>query len=388
MITVPAAKPKRPMLSILALALLLAVPVLGAEQAKPFTAVLQPLVDKGELAGAVVLAADKEKVLAEETVGWADVEARTPMRTDALFWIASMSKPLTGTGLMMLVDEGKLSLDDPVEKYLPEFKTQMVIAEKSADHLLLKKPAKPITVRNVMSHTSGLPFLGPFEPRIDMFPLRERCLAYSLLPLNSQPGTKYAYSNCGIDTGGRIIEVVSGLGYADFMDQRLFKPLGMKDTTLWPSDEQIARLPKCYKSGPKGKGLLQTPMPFMTYPLTDRRRTVSPGGGYFSTASDLAIFGRMILGGGVWQGKRYLSEAAIKQMTAKQTGELPQHYGVGWAVDAKGEGFGHGGACATQIWIDTKRGLVTIFMVQAQGFPGEGGKSWPLSRQAAETLRE
>ena len=126
-------------------------------------AALQPFVDSHTLAGAVTLVADKDKVLSLDAVGYMDVAAKKPMRTDCLFWIASMSKPMTATGLMMLVDEGRVSLDDPVEKYLPEFQGQMLAAEQSPDHVLLKKPAHPITVREVLSHTSGLPFMSRIE---------------------------------------------------------------------------------------------------------------------------------------------------------------------------------------------------------------------------------
>src|SRR5512133_1248333 len=124
----------------------------------PCAAALQPFVEKHELAGAVVLVADKEEVLSEEAVGFADVAEKKAMRTDALFWIASQSKAMTATAVLMLVDEGKISLDDPVEKYLPEFRGQMVVVEKADDHVLLHKPTHPITVREVLSHMSGLPF--------------------------------------------------------------------------------------------------------------------------------------------------------------------------------------------------------------------------------------
>ena len=134
---------------------------------------LQPFVDRSRLAGAVVLVADRDKVLALEPVGFADIAARTPMRPDTLFWIASQSKPITATALMMLVDEGKVRLDDPVEKYLPEFKDQWLAVEQDKDHILLKKPKHPITVRHILSHTSGMPFKSALEqPTLDRLPLR------------------------------------------------------------------------------------------------------------------------------------------------------------------------------------------------------------------------
>ena len=138
--------------------------LVAAEPAK-IAAALQPYVEKQELAGAVALVADKEKVLTCETVGYADVATKKPMQKDSVFWIASQSKPITATALMMLVDEAKVSVDDPVEEYLPEFKGQMGVVEKDAEHVLLKKPTHLITVRNVLSHTSGLPFSSPIDGR-------------------------------------------------------------------------------------------------------------------------------------------------------------------------------------------------------------------------------
>ena len=146
-----------------------------AEEAPKIADVLQPVIGKHQLAGAVTLVADKDRVLALDAVGFADIAAGKPMTTDAVFWIASMSKPMTAAAFMMLVDEGKVSVDDPVEKYLPEFKGQMVVAEKDAEHVLLKKPRHPILVRNVLGHTSGLDFKSPLEvPTLDGLPLERR----------------------------------------------------------------------------------------------------------------------------------------------------------------------------------------------------------------------
>ena len=243
-------------------------------------AALQPYVDKQELAGAVTLVATKDKVLSVDTVGYMDVAAKTPMRADGVFWIASMTKPITGVAVMMLVDEGKISLDDPVEKYLPEFKGQMVIAEKDANHVLLKKPGHPITVRNVLSHTSGLDFKTPLEdPTLDMQPLRDRVRAYAMSPLLFEPDSNYKYSNAGINTAARILEVVSGMPYETFLDKRLFEPLGMKDTTFWPADGQLTRLVKAYKPDAKKTGLEETTVTQLRYPLDDRsKRYPMPAG--------------------------------------------------------------------------------------------------------------
>jgi len=344
---------------------------------------LQPFVDNHTLAGAVTLVADAHKVLSLEAVGYMDIAAKRPMRTDALFWIASQSKPMTATAFMLLVDEGKVNLDDPVEKYLPEFKGQWVIAEKDDNHMLLKKPRHPITVRNVLSHTSGLPFTSPIEqPTLDLHSLAVRVESYAMLPLEFEPDTQYSYSNAGINTAGRIIEVVSGMPYERFMEERLFKPLGMKDTTFWPNERQVRRLAKSYKLNAAKTDLEETTITQLRYPLTDRSRQPMPAGGLFSTAADVARFCQMILNGGELDGKRYLSQAAVKQMTTRQTADtLKNAYGLGWNVE---HGMmGHGGAYATDMQIDPKRGLILIWMVQHSGFPGDGAKSREAFQQAA-----
>src|SRR5262245_5741011 len=222
-------------------AALLVVPLLAAaaDPSKTVSA-LQPFVEKGSLAGAVTLVADRDKVLSLEAVGYADVAAKTPLRTDALFWIASQSKPITATALMMLVDEGKVSLDDPAQKYLPELKDLWVVAEQGKDQMLLKRPKRPVTVRHLLIHTSGMPFRSAMEqPTLDRLTLRDCVLSYTMTPLQSEPGTKYQYSNAGINTAGRIIEVVGGMPYETFLQKRLFDPLGMTDTTFWPTEAQL-----------------------------------------------------------------------------------------------------------------------------------------------------
>lgn len=374
------------LLSLLGFVLLSGPVLLSAAEPSP-AAALKPLVENGSLAGAVTAVATKDKVVSLESVGFMDVTAKQAMRNDCIFWIASMSKPITGAGLMILVDEGKVSLDDPIEKFLPEFKGLWVSAEQDAEHVLLKKPARLITVRDVMSHTSGMPFKSAMEtPTLDGLPLKDAVRSYAMTPLMHQPGTKYAYSNAGINTGARIIEVVTGQSYEDFMDQRLFKPLGMKDTTFWPNEEQVSRLAKPYKPSADKTKLEETTIGQLTYPLSRRdNRYPMPAGGLFSTATDCATICQMVLNGGELNGKRYLSEAAIKAMTSKQTGDaVKDGYGVGWSTN--GATFGHGGALSTNMSIDSQRGLITVFLVQHAGFPGEGNKSQGAFVKAAQEI--
>ena len=373
--------------SLLAVAQFAALPAFAQNvpPAPSITAALQPFVDSHALAGAVTLVADKDRVLSLEAVGYADVANGKPMRTDALFWIASQSKPITSTALMMLVDEGKLHLDDPVEKYLPEFRGQWLAVEQDDAHVLLKRPHHPITVRNILSHTSGLPFASPMEqPTLDTLPLQTAARSYAMSPLQFEPDSKYQYANAGINTAGRLIEVISGVPYAEFLEKRLFGPLGMKDTTFWPTPRQLTRLAKSYKPNADKTGLEETTITQLHYPLDDRKqRYPMPAGGLFSTASDIARFCRMTLNGGVLDGRRYVSENAIAQMTRKQTADAIQEgYGLGWSVG--GGSFGHGGAYSTNMTVDKPRGLITVFLVQHAGFPRNGDQSYGAFKQAAE----
>jgi CubicO group peptidase (beta-lactamase class C family) len=355
----------------------------AAPSSKAIRAALQPFVDSHALAGAVTLVADKDTVLSLDAVGYADVEAKTPLIVRAIFWIASMSKPITAVALMMLVDEGKVKLDEPVETYLPEFKGQMLEVKEGSEKKLVK-PAHPITVRELLTHTSGLPFSTAAEaPTLDKLTLAEATRSYGKTPLLFEPGTKFAYSNAGINTCGRIIEVVSGMPYEDFLAKRLTGPLGMTNTTFWPNEEQLKRLAKSYRPSKDKKGLEEIKIGQLKYPLGDRKRQPMPAGGLFATASDVGVFCQMMLNGGTWKGKRYLSDSAVKEMTRRQTPKsLPQSWGLGFTVG--GGHFGHGGAFATNMDVDTKRGLVTVWMVQHAGFPGNGNQSQGAFRKAAE----
>jgi len=361
-------------------------PAFAADGDAKIAAKLQPFVDSHTLAGAVLLVANKDRVLDVETVGFANIADGKPMRPDSLFWIASMSKPITAATLMILVDDGKVRLDDPVEKFLPEFKNLWLTAEQDNDHILLKRPAHPITVREILSHTSGLPFKSALEePTLDGLPLRDAVRSYAMTPLLFEPGTKYAYSNAGINTAGRIIEVVSGMPFENFLQKRLLDPLGMKDTTFWPNAEQLSRLAKSYKPNADKTGLEETTIGQLRYPLSDRSRSPMPAGGLFSTANDCANFCRMALAGGLFEGRRILSEESVKEMTSRQTAEgIKENYGLGWST---GGSFGHGGAFSTNMTVDPQKQLIFIYQVQHAGYPNQdGGKIFPTFVSAAVEL--
>lgn len=376
----------------------------GETSSSPIKPVLESLVDKHIAPGVVALVAGKDKVLDFEAAGYASLASKTPMQKDAVFWIASMSKSLTGAALMMLVDEGKVSLDDAVEKYLPEFKDLKI---KDADGIL-HAPRHPITVREVMCHTSGL-VLANEKSLKQTQSLRDNVALYARFPLRQEPGTKYEYNNCGINTGGRIIEVVSGMSYADFMQKRLFEPLGMKDTTFWPNEEQAARLAHTARFTADKKGLEEVKQDKdVEQRIIDKwsegvhvprgvtadmgagisfnyaKHYGEPAGGFFSTAADIGTFCRMLLNGGALDGKRYISEKAVKQMSAIQTGDVPvnpqEAYGVGWSVKIKDEegpsvgSYGHRGARRTAMWIDPKNEIAMVILVERFDMTGEEQK--------------
>jgi CubicO group peptidase (beta-lactamase class C family) len=356
-------------------------------QSDAIRAYLQPLIDNHTIAGAVTLVANKDRIVDLQPMGYRDLAARIPMPSNAMFWIASTSKPMTVTAFMMLVDEGKVRLDDPVEKYLPEFHGQKVKASKDSAELVAV--SHPILVREILSHTSGLPFKSSAQPgALDTLSLKDQVLSFAAEPLMFQPGTNWSYSNEGIDTAARIIEVVAGMPYEEFMQQRLFWPLGMKDTTFWPNAEQIGRIAENYKLDPATKGLLRVNISQLTYPLDDRKhRFPMPAGGLFSTAADVATFCQMILNGGELNGRRYISTASLHAMTSVQNGGMTgANYGFGWGISK--DGFGHGGANKNEMQIDTKAGSVFIFMVQQDGPWGtpDGDKMIPALEKVANDL--
>jgi CubicO group peptidase (beta-lactamase class C family) len=343
----------------------------------------QGYVDRHQTAGTVTLVARRGRVLSLEAVGWQDMEAQIPMKADSIFQIASMTKPVTAMGVVMLEEEGKLSIEDPVEKHLPEFRGQQIVQKREGSTITLGKPSRPITIKDLLTHTSGL--RGGTPPGFgDLYAKRNRTLAEATIalsqwPLEFEPGTKWAYCNTGIDTLGRIIEVCSGKSYEGFLEERLFRPLGMKDTFFYPDPARKARVAGLYKK--EKDGLIRSEN-FLgdavggKFPL--------PAGGMFSTAPDMLKLYQMVLNKGTADGKRYLSEASIEKMTRNHTGDLRAGFtdgvvmGLGWQIVGTPTGvtemlspgtYGHGGAFGTQGWIDPKKEMIFILMVQRSGFP-------------------
>lgn len=356
------------------------VPATDAAKLSTLPAQMQKFVDDSTVSGAVALVATKDRVLHLSAVGKSDLASGREMKTDDLFWIASMTKPITGVCIGMLVDEGKIAWEDPVEKHLPEFKNQWVITEQGDKRRVIEKSPRPITVRDLLTHSSGLGNVNSPRPHST---LAELCMGYAREPLFFAPGTKWNYSNSGINTLGRIVEVASGKPFAEFLDERIIRPLGMKDTTFWPSTEQQKRLAKSYKRSKDGK-LEETMVYFIQGDLADRERTPYPAGGLYSTAEDIAKFYQMMLQGGSVNGRTYLKPETAAEMTRTQSGDLRtgftdgMSWGYGFQVVREPQGvtamlipgtFGHGGAYGTNSWGDPKRGIAYILMIQAQGLP-------------------
>jgi CubicO group peptidase (beta-lactamase class C family) len=358
---------------------------------------MQAFVDQGEIAGAVTVVGRAGGVLSHEAVGFADLESRRPMATDALFRIASMTKPITAIGIMILAEEGRLKVEDPVEKHLPEFRGPMLIASRSGETLTLKKPARPVTLRYLLTHTAGLPDnFGPGLP--DLYGKRDRTLAEAVLavsqrPLQFEPGKQWKYCNPGIDTLGRVIEVASGDSYEGFLQKRVFGPLGMTDTTFYPTPEQLQRLARTYNK--KDGKLVEAGTPLFGPPKGSKFPI--PAGGLYSTGSDLAKLYRMMLNRGTLDGTRILSPDSVAEMTKVQTGDLPcgfvpgMGFGYGCGVVKEPQGvtgmlsagsYGHGGAFGTQGWLDPKRDLFVVLLIQRTGLPNADAS--PMRKELQE----
>ena len=395
-----------------ALGLSLAVPLLAAAQPLPtatpervglsterlqmLSDVLKADVAAGKIPGAVLLVARQGKVAWFEPVGQLDPAAGTPMQRDGIFRIYSMSKPITSVAAMMLVEDGRLKLDDPISMYLPEYASMTVGVEKpGADGkpVLETVPARrPITVQDLMRHTSGLTYgffgpglvkqaynaagLGANDPTNAEFSQR-----LAKLPLAYQPGTTWDYSQ-STDILGRVIEVVSGQSLYQFEKARLFDPLGMNDTTYYVPEP--ARQPRIAEPLPTDRSFgvgadLNNPRIV--------RKLESGGGGLVSTASDYARFLQMLLNGGSLDGKRYLGPRTIALMTADHSnagaGIVPgplylpgpgYGFGLGFAVrrndgeaphpSAGGE-YNWGGAGGTYMWVDPKNEMFVVLMLQS-----------------------
>lgn len=328
---------------------------------------MREFVARDEVAGVVTYVADENGVLHLDAAGMTDRGTERPMETDSLFWIASMTKPVTGTAVMMLAEQGRLSIDDPVSKHIPEFSNLKDAAGNPVS----------VTIRQCLTHTSGLADVTP-EESAGMKTLAELVPVVAAKPVVFAPDDKWQYCQSSINTAARVVEVVSGESFDAFLDKHLFGPLGMTDTTFYPDETRFARLVRPHV---KRDGKL-VPAEFLTLggkSLLDRGRFPRANGGLFSTAADYGRFARMILRGGELDGRRYLKPESVAAMTSILTGGLETGFtpgngwGLGWCVVREPQGVtaglspgtcGHGGLYGTQAWIDPVKKRVHILMIQ------------------------
>lgn len=380
-------------------ALLFALPLTagGATPSLPgIGAAMQSAVDAGQLSGAVTVVVTPEKLVHCEATGWADLERKQPMRPDTLFWIASMTKPVTGVAILMLEDEGKLEVTDPVAKYIPEFAGLKTPSGRPAN----------LTIAQLMTHTSGLGE-GDGKAVARARTLAELIPLFLAAPMPDEPGAKWRYSQSGINTAARIVEIAGALPFDVFLQQRLFDPLGMTNTTFYPTRKPSAhRAVACARN--RTTGALEAVPPPTTYGAEGH--PPMGNGGLYSTGPDYARFCQMLLAGGVWEGKRYLSPQAMKRLMTVQTGDLPTgffqaaeqgsrgtHYGwgigtcilraphPGVAAMLSAGTYGHGGAWGTHAWIDPQRGAAYILMLQRVDLGNSDGSDFRRAFQQAAT---
>ncbi len=369
---------------------------LSSDRLQRINQLVQRYIDAGQITGAITMVSRKGQVAHFEAQGQMDVETKAPMRKDAIFRIASMSKPITGVAILMLMEEGKLRLGDPVSRFIPEFKHAKVAIAKATTAAAPTDRPRPepeiytvpaerdITIRDLMTHTSGLESGGAgtrpgarLAPRSSASNLAAYVPTLGAVPLDFQPGTQWQYSAlAGVETLGRIVEVASGQTFDQFLEQRIFDPLEMKDTAFYPTDDRMARVVTLYQDRDGTLARIDTPAWLAT------RTLFSGGGGLWSTADDYIRFGQMLVNGGVLNGKRLLSPRTIDLMASNHVGDLytgvrrtAKGMGFGLTVDvvldhvAAGRrvssgSFGWGGAFGTYFWVDRKEQLVGVLMIQ------------------------
>ena len=367
---------------------------LSAEKLERVKTVVQGAVDKKQTPGAVVLIARRGKVAFQETFGKMNALTNEPMRPDALFRIHSMTKPITTVAALLLYEEGKFKFDDPVSKYLPEFKGLRVHTGKGEETVEVKHE---MTIRDLMRHTSGLTYGMPNGTAVDKMyiaagidgpklNLAEMVTALAKLPLQDQPGTRFNYS-ISTDVLARLIEVTSEKPIDEFLRERICRPLEMRDTGFIVPDEKLPRFTATHGVGAQGVfKVIDDPT---TSRYRTRRRYLSGGGGLVSTARDYARFCQMLLNGGELHGVRLLRPETVKEMTSNQLpmDALPMKlngfplpgmgfgFGLSVRLDTKsptpnpGAGeFGWNGAASTYFWVAPKAQLVVIVLQQVEPY--------------------
>ena len=334
----------------------------GAEAVKPF-------VDSGELPGAITVFYNNG--LQENTVlGWADRDKKLPMGMDKMFMQCSQTKGFCGVTVAILIEEGKLSLDDPVAKYLPEFK-ELKVKTTTDDGKTAIVPAKNVlTLRMALNHTGGFAFEIPTKSKngITTVSLRDTAREAAATPLLFEPGTKVKYSDTGIDIAAAVIEVVTGKPWEVFLKERVLDPLEMFDTTFKPTDEQLKRAMALYIVAKGKKAKYRHFHPAFPRPYNGDNVHPSAGGGLWTTANDQLKFYKMLMNLGKGENnKRILREETVKNLLAVSS--RPQkmgNYSLGLKI-GKDDWFGHGGAWGTACWVNWKNRQLRMLIVQVNG---------------------
>jgi CubicO group peptidase (beta-lactamase class C family) len=396
------------------------------DKLEQISALLKQAVDKKQLAGGSALIARHGKTVYLTTVGMQDIEAKAPLTAETIFRIASMSKPITSVAIMILADDGKLSISDPVSKFVPEFKEMQVLvpAEDGKSHKTVKAN-REITIHDLLTHTSGISYGLINKPLISKMyadagvsdglvetpgTMADNVRKLAKLPLACQPGSAWEYG-LNTDVLGHVVEVVSGKSLEQFCRERIFAPLKMNDTSFIVPKEKRSRLSALYSPGPdktiarvgtepvKSGTLVYS----ATYPTRDDSKYFSGGGGLVSTIGDYARFCQMILNRGELDGVRVLKRETVDQITRNQLGELRIQFpgndlmGYGFGVlsekgkeaskDPAGVGTcAWGGAFGTYFWVDPKNELIGIFMSQV--FPPDFTLGLEFKRLTYEALTE
>lgn len=362
--------------TILAVAAILAT-VNGLLFGETTSEVLAPYVESGELAGAIAIL-EKPGARDVALAGWADPESKLPISMDSTFMQCSQTKGFCGVTIAMLVEEGKLNLDDPVSKYLPEF-TNITVRTKMPDGTTeVKKPENVLTVRMCMNHTGGFDFESPTKNKVGWShsPLAQSYKEAVATPLLFEPGTSVKYSNLGIDIGALVVEAITGKPWDEFLKERVLDPLEMHDTTFQPTEEQLARRIRMYRAHENAPA---TPTGYNRVPEPWNGETIYPsaGAGLWTTAADQLKFYHMLMNLGLADnGKRLLKEETVKNLLATST-RLNSKDGYSLGLKAQGDGwFGHGGALGTNAMVNWQKKELMMWVVQSQGGP----RPWEKSR--------
>lgn len=352
---------------------------------------LQPYVDNGQLAGAISVFY-KEGVQETCCVGYADVEKKRPIKMDNVFMQCSQTKGFCGVTIAKLVEEGKISLDDPVAKYLPEFRELWVLVSNKDGVKTLQKAKNTLTVRMVLNHTGGFPFEASVK-RSDVrgggwsggAPLRQVAAVAAESPIMFEPGTRDLYSNTGIDIGAAIVEVVTGMKWEDYLKKEVLDPLGMKSTWFWPTDKQLKTKIELYEAQKDAPAKWVEEMAWQQRPYNDGHVFASAGAGLWTTANDQLKFYKMLMNLGVGDnGVRILKEETVKSILAVTT--RPSNmggYSLGLSApveDNENGWFGHGGAWGTNCSVNWHKKQLKMWVVQHAGGPEPWKK--PVSEAA------